>query len=68
MGFAVLGMVLFLMVLVPYVIMPLFNKFEPIEDNELKANVKALSDFCDYPVSHIEIVDGSKRSSHSNAF
>ena len=56
------------MILVPLFIMPLFNKFEPIEENQLKQDIVALAEECKYPVSKIEIVDGSKRSGHSNAF
>lgn len=54
--------------LVPTVIMPLFNKFEPIEEGELK---KALMDYAasiKFPLTHVFRMDGSKRSSKSNAF
>lgn len=57
-----------MIVLAPLVIMPLFNKFDPIEDNLLKRDIEALATDCKYPVSNIEVVDGSKRSGHSNAF
>jgi len=56
------------MILVPIFIMPLFNKYEPIEENQLKRDIWALAKDCKYPVSKIEVVDGSKRSGHSNAF
>lgn len=55
-------------VLIPIFIMPMFNKFEPIEDNLLKIDIEALAQVCEYPVSKIEVTDGSKRSGHSNAF
>jgi len=48
--------------------MPLFNKFEPVEENAIKADIEALAKECAYPLSKVEVVDGSKRSSHSNAF
>ncbi|MFA6012596.1 MAG: M48 family metallopeptidase [Desulfobacteraceae bacterium] len=54
--------------LVPTVIMPLFSKFEPIEEGELK---KALMDYAasiKFPLTHVFRMDGSKRSSKSNAF
>jgi len=54
--------------IVPTVIMPLFNKFEPIEEGELK---KALMDYAasiKFPLTHVFRMDGSKRSSKSNAF
>lgn len=59
---------LLFVILVPYVIMPLFNKFEPVEENAIKADIEALAKECAYPLSKVEVVDGSKRSSHSNAF
>lgn len=60
--------ILILLVILPIFVMPLFNRFEPIEENKLKDDVEQLAVACDYPLSKIEVVDGSKRSSHSNAF
>lgn len=60
--------ILMFLVLVPIVIMPLFNKFEPIEENTLKKDIYALAEECKYPVKKIEVCDGSKRSGHSNAY
>ena len=60
--------VLLLMVIAPVCIMPMFNKFDPIEENSLKKDIEALASEIDYPLSKIEVVDGSTRSSHSNAF
>jgi STE24 endopeptidase len=60
--------VLIFVVLAPTCIMPLFNKFEPLEDSILKDDIIALAEDCEYPCSAIEMIDGSKRSSHSNAF
>jgi len=59
---------IFIIIIAPLVIMPLFNKFDPIENNALKRDIEALAKDCEYPVSHIEIIDGSRRSGHSNAF
>lgn len=59
---------LIMQILVPTVIMPLFNRFEPIEDGELK---KALMDYAAairFPLTQVFRMDGSKRSSKSNAF
>ncbi len=59
---------LIMQLLVPTVIMPLFNKFEPIEEGDLK---KALMDYAAsirFPLTHVFRMDGSKRSSKSNAF
>jgi len=67
-GIFITVVVLFMMVLAPLVIMPLFNKYEAIEDNDLKKEIVGLADDINYNSSKIEIIDGSQRSSHSNAF
>lgn len=54
--------------LVPTVIMPLFNKFEPIEDGELKTAIMDYAKSIDFPLTNVFSMDGSKRSSKSNAF
>ncbi|CAL9728646.1 CAAX prenyl protease 1 [Monosporozyma unispora] len=56
------------MVLVPVFIMPLFNKFTPLEDGELKVSIENLAKDCGFPLDKVFVVDGSKRSSHSNAY
>lgn len=58
----------FMMTIVPVVIMPLFNKYEPLEDGELKKQIYALAESLKYPLTKLFVMDGSKRSSHSNAF
>merc|ERR1711974_367682 len=55
-------------VLVPTVIMPCFNKFEPLTDGPLKTRIEALAASLGFPLSKLSVMDGSKRSSHSNAF
>ena len=67
-GIAMTILVMFFVVAVPTCLMPLFNKFEPIEKNELQRDIFRLAKDVDYPVSKIEVVDGSTRSGHSNAF
>lgn len=52
----------------PAVIMPLFNKFAPLEDGELKSAVTAMAKRCGFPFKEVSIIDGSKRSTRSNAF
>ncbi len=54
--------------LAPTYILPLFNKFEPMEDGELKSRIQAMSKKCDFPLTEIHVMDGSKRSTKSNAF
>lgn len=59
---------LLLTYLAPTYIMPLFNKFTPMEDGELKTAIEAMSAKCDFPLTGLYIIDGSKRSSKANAF
>lgn len=59
---------IFMMTIVPVFIMPLFNKYEPLEDGELKDRIYALAGRLNYPLTKLFVMDGSKRSSHSNAF
>ena len=59
---------LFVMAVAPNVIMPLFNKFTPLEDESLKARVQALMARAGFKASGFFVMDGSRRSGHSNAF
>ncbi len=52
----------------PIWIAPLFNKFTPLEDGSLKDQVFALAKSINYPLDKLFVVDGSKHSSHSNAY
>ncbi|MEX2463173.1 MAG: M48 family metallopeptidase, partial [Balneolaceae bacterium] len=52
----------------PTWIMPLFNKFEPLEDGELRQAIEEYAQKVDFPLQGIYVMDGSKRSSKSNAF
>lgn len=54
--------------LAPTFILPLFNKFEPMEDGELKSRIQEMAKKCDFPLTEIHVMDGSKRSTKSNAF
>lgn len=54
--------------LAPTFILPLFNKFEPMEDGELKSRIQKMAKKCDFPLTEIHVMDGSKRSTKSNAF
>jgi len=54
--------------LAPTFILPLFNKFEPMADDELKSRIQEMSQKCDFPLTEIHVMDGSKRSTKSNAF
>jgi STE24 endopeptidase len=59
---------LLIMVLYPTVIAPLFNKFEPLADESLKARVQALMQRCGFAAKGLFVMDGSKRSAHGNAY
>ncbi len=59
---------LFVMWLAPSVIMPLFNKFQPLEDADLKTRVMALMQRTGFEAQGFFVMDGSRRSAHSNAF
>ncbi len=52
----------------PTWIMPLFNKFTPLEDGELRTAIEEYTDKVDFPLQGLFVIDGSKRSSKSNAF
>jgi STE24 endopeptidase len=65
----VIAFQLLLMLIAPAVIMPLFNKFTPLpEDSTLGERLFALARRTNFPTRSIEVMDGSKRSRHSNAF
>ena len=59
---------LLLLVIYPTVIAPLFNKFEPLPDEALKARVTALMQRCGFAAKGLFVMDGSKRSGHGNAY
>ena len=65
----VIAFQLLLLLIAPAVIMPLFNKFTPLpEGSPLRERLFALARRTDFPTRSIEVMDGSKRSHHSNAF
>ena len=59
---------LILTYLAPTLIMPLFNKFTPMPDGELKQEIEALGVKCAFPLTGVFVMDGSKRSTKANAF
>jgi STE24 endopeptidase len=63
MGFQVLILVLY-----PTVIAPLFNRFEPLSDETLKARVQSLMARCGFAAKGLFVMDGSRRSAHGNAY
>ena len=63
-----MGFNLLILVLYPTVIAPLFNKFEPLQDEQLKSRVTALMQRCGFSAKGLFVMDGSKRSAHANAY
>jgi STE24 endopeptidase len=59
---------LLLLLITPALIMPLFNKFTPLPQGTLRDRLNALAQRTQFPARNIEVMDGSKRSRHSNAF
>jgi len=62
------GFTLLMMWAYPAVIAPLFNKFTPLEDEALRARIDALLSRCGFKSNGIFVMDGSRRSSHGNAY
>jgi STE24 endopeptidase len=52
----------------PTLIQPLFNTLSPLEDGELKTAIEKLAKDHKFPLTELYVIDGSKRSSHSNAY
>jgi STE24 endopeptidase len=59
---------LFMLAVYPTWIAPLFNRFSPMQDPELKNRVEKLLARCGFKVKGLMVMDGSRRSSHGNAY
>jgi len=57
-----------MLIIYPIWIAPIFNKFTPLEDGELKDAILSLTQKAGFPFQGVFTMDGSKRSKHSNAF
>jgi STE24 endopeptidase len=64
----VTGFQLLLTYIAPSWIMPLFNKFTPMAEGELKESIQKLGEKCGFPLDGVFMMDGSKRSTKANAF
>ena len=51
-----------------HVIAPMFNKFTSLEEGELRTAIENFADKVNFPVGRIDVMDGSRRSAHSNAY
>ena len=52
----------------PLIIAPIFNRFTPLPDGDLRERLIELSNRLDFPFAHIFVMDGSRRSGHGNAY
>ncbi|MBS4001611.1 MAG: M48 family metallopeptidase [Desulfobulbaceae bacterium] len=59
---------LILSYIAPTWIMPLFNKFVPLEAGSLRDKIITMAEKANFPLTNIFVIDGSKRSTKSNAF
>ncbi len=59
---------LLLLFIYPTFIAPLFNKFQPLRDEALKVRIEALLNKCGFTASGLFVMDGSRRSTHGNAY
>jgi STE24 endopeptidase len=59
---------LLLVAIFPRWIAPLFNRFTPLEEGELRTRIEALVVRCGFRAEGLFVMDGSKRSSHGNAY
>ncbi|MDO9188495.1 MAG: M48 family metallopeptidase [Sulfurimicrobium sp.] len=66
--FAWMGFNLLILTLYPTVIAPLFNKFTPLDDQVLATRIETLLQKCGFKSQGLFVMDGSKRSSHGNAY
>lgn len=62
-GFNLVGLVIW-----PMFIAPLFNRFTPLQDEALNARIGALLQRCGFPSRKLYVMDGSRRSTHGNAY
>jgi STE24 endopeptidase len=62
------GLQVFMITIYPIAILPLFNKLSPLEEGDLKTGVETLAKSLKFPLHELYVIDGSKRSAHSNAY
>ncbi|MBO4564098.1 MAG: M48 family metallopeptidase [Bacteroidaceae bacterium] len=59
---------LFIQYFYSVLLVPLFNKQTPLEEGELRDAIEAFASKVDFKLKNIYVIDGSKRSTHSNAY
>ncbi|MFW5893924.1 MAG: M48 family metallopeptidase, partial [Verrucomicrobiota bacterium] len=65
---AVTALTVLLHFLAPAVILPLFNRFEPLPNGDLRMRLESLLERAKFPARRLSVVDGSRRTTKSNAF
>jgi len=63
-----MGVQVFAITIYPIAILPLFNKLSPLQEGSLKTGVEGLARKLNFPLKELYVIDGSKRSAHSNAY
>jgi STE24 endopeptidase len=63
-----MAFMLFVQAIHPNVIAPLFNKFSPLEDGEMRTRIESLLQRCGFASKGLFVMDGSRRSAHGNAY
>lgn len=51
-----------------HVIAPMFNTFTPLEEGKLRTSIEDFANQVNFPIGRIDVMDGSRRSAHSNAY
>lgn len=59
---------LVLMTIYPVFIAPIFDKFRPLDDGPLRKSIESLAASVNFPLTQLYVVEGSRRSAHSNAY
>lgn len=63
-----MGFNLLMLVIYPTLIAPFFNKFTPLQDQDLRQRIMALAQRCGFSITDLFVMDGSRRSAHANAY
>jgi len=68
-AFGFVSLIMFVMMYIyPEFIAPLFDKYSPLEEGDLKTKIEELASSLEFPLTKLFVVDGSTRSNHSNAY
>jgi len=63
-----MAFMLFVQAIYPNVIAPLYNKFTPLQDEEMRSRIESLLKRCGFASKGLFVMDGSRRSAHGNAY